>query len=122
MDAPLMRFRLVLALCLLGASFISSSAQQPGEPPPSIFGTVTDVQNDAIPNAVVTLEGPAPADHASATTNAQGYFTFPDLRPDLAYHVTITAKDFAPWTSPALILQPGQQLNLGGIPLKIAVV
>ncbi|MGB7191570.1 MAG: carboxypeptidase-like regulatory domain-containing protein [Acidobacteriaceae bacterium] len=117
-----MPFRLVLAICFIGASVIASPAQQPGAPPSSILGTITDIQNGAIPNAGVTLQGPAPADHAATKTSDEGFFTFTNLRPAVSYHVTITAQGFAPWTSPALILQPGQPLNLGSIRLNIAVV
>ena len=100
-------------------------AQQPSAPQPqsaSIIGTITDVRNDAIPDAVVTLQGPAPVDHAAAQSSSLGRFAFPNLRPAVSYLVSVTAQGFAPWTSPALILQPGQQLNLGNIRLNIAVV
>ncbi|MGH9586695.1 MAG: carboxypeptidase regulatory-like domain-containing protein [Acidobacteriaceae bacterium] len=90
--------------------------------PPSIIGTITDVQNSAISGAEVTLEGPAPSDHATRKTNDQGFFTFPNLRPATSYHVIAAAKGFADWTSPAIVLQPGQQLDLGDIQLNIAVV
>lgn len=120
-----MRFRLVLALCFLGASALSSSAQQPSAPQPlpaSVTGTITDVRNEPIPDADVTLQGPAPADHAATKSNDEGAFSFTNLRPAVSYRVSVTAQGFAPWTSPALTLQPGRQLNLGSIRLNIAVV
>lgn len=116
---PLALFLLPLFAPLL------ARAQQPSAPEPqpaSILGTVIDVQNDAIPNAAVALEGPTQADHAAARTSAEGFFTFTNLRPAVPYRLTITEKGFAVWTSPALVLQPGQQLNLGDIQLTIAVV
>jgi hypothetical protein len=100
-------------------------AQQPSAPQPqpaAILGTVTDIQNDAISNADITLDGPVPTDHAAAKTNAEGFFTFTGLRPSASYRVIVTARGFAAWTSTALVLQPGQQLNLGDIQLNIAVV
>lgn len=117
-----MRLRLVLAISLLGPSILSAHAQQPAAPQPTIMGTVTDIRNDAIPAAAVTLEGPSPADRATAATDATGFFTFPNLRPSVSYRVTVSAKDFAPWTSDPFVLQPGQQLNLGAIQLNITVV
>lgn len=116
-----MRLRLLLAIFLTSISPIHSYAQQSSAPQPSIMGTVTDVRNDAIPNAAVTLEGPTPADHVTASTDATGLFTFPNLRANVSYRITVKAKDFAPWASPAIILQAGQQLNLGAIPLNITV-
>ena len=95
-----------------------SSAPQPQ---PTIIGTVTDIQNEAIPDAVVTIEGPTPSDHAIARTNAEGFFTFPSLRPGVSYRVIVAAKGFADWSSPAITLQPGQQLDMGDIHVNIAV-
>lgn len=88
----------------------------------TVIGTVVDVQHEAISNAAVSLRGPAPADHATATTNEHGFFTFTGLRPSVAYHITIAAKGFAGWASPEIVLDPSQQRDLGAIPLKIAVV
>jgi hypothetical protein len=103
---------------------MSLCGQQPSapQPQPAIIGTVVDVQNDAIPAAEVTLEGPEAADHATAKTSAEGFFKFTSLRSGVSYHVTVAAKGFAGWTSPAITLQPGQQLDLGDIHLNIAVV
>lgn len=92
------------------------------QPAPSIIGTVTDIQNDAIADAQVTLEGPDASDHTTARTNAQGFFTFPNLRPMASYRIIVVAKGFANWTSQTLVLQPGKQLDLGDIRLNIAVV
>lgn len=119
-----MHVRRALWACSLLLSPLFAAGQEPMAPQasPSIIGTVTDVQNDAIAGADVTLEGPASVKRATEKTNAQGFFTFPDLRPGLSYRIAITAEGFAEWTSPALVLQTGQQLDLGDIPLKIAVV
>jgi len=43
-----------------------------------------------------------------------------DLEPGTTYHVTISAKGFANWTSPAVILKPGQYAILTGTRLQIA--
>lgn len=119
-----MRCRLVFAICFLGSSAFLLFGQQPSVPRPqaAIIGTVTDIRNDAIGGAEVTLEGPGPADHATAKTTAEGFFKFGDLLPGVSYRVTIAAKGFSDWTSPAIILQPGQQFDLRGVRLNIAVV
>ncbi|HEU4983539.1 MAG TPA: carboxypeptidase-like regulatory domain-containing protein [Acidobacteriaceae bacterium] len=119
-----MRCRLVVAICFVGFSMMPLCGQQSGapQPQPAIIGTVTDIQNEAIPDADVKLEGLVPADHAAARSNAQGFFTFTGLRPGVPYHLVVAAKGFADWNSHAITLQPGQQLDLGDIRLNIAVV
>lgn len=119
-----MRFRHALRLCALLLAPLLAHGQEIPAPQPqiSIIGTVVDVQHDAIPDAEVTLSGPAPADRATTKTNAHGFFTFTGLRPSLPYHVTVAAKGFASWTSPEIVLQAGKQRDLGAIPLNIAVV
>lgn len=120
-----MRFCQALAICLLGFIAFPILAQpQPiaQAPEASITGTVTDAGNDVIPDATVTLEGLTPADHAITRTDGQGTFTFTNLHPAIAYHITVTAKGFADWTSAAIVLQPGQELDLDDIRLNISVV
>lgn len=119
-----MRCRLVFAIFFVSSSALLLCGQQPSAPQPqaAIIGTVTDIQNDAIGGAEVTLEGTAPFDRATAKTTVEGFFKFSSLRPGVSYRVMIAAKGFSGWTSPVIILQPGQQLDLGNIRLNIAVV
>src|SRR5690348_668581 len=119
-----MHVRRALWVSTLLLPSLLTGAQQPNapQPLPSIIGTVTDVQNEAIGGAEVTLEGPVPAERATAKTNAQGFFTFPNLQPGVSYRVIVAAKGFADWTSSSLVLQPAQQLDLGDIHVNIAVV
>ena len=84
-----------------------------------ITGTVTDVNNDVLSGATVVLEGPALKDPRTVVSNDNGFFEFNDLEPG-TYHVTVSAKGFANWTSPAVILNPGQYVILTGSKLKIA--
>lgn len=120
-----MLFYRALSFGLLGIAPLLALGQEVSAPQPQtavIIGTVVDVQHDAIPNAEVALSGPSSADYAMTKTNAHGFFTFKNLRPSVAYRITIAAKGFADWTSPEIVLDPGQQRDLGAIALKIAVV
>lgn len=116
---------LLFPLLVFGAP---PTALQPAPTPPapslpaSISGTVTDVEHAAIASASVTLSGPDASDHAATSTDTQGSFLFQNLRPAIPYRITIAAPGFAPWTSPALTLQTGEQRILSDIVLKIAVV
>jgi Carboxypeptidase regulatory-like domain len=114
-----------LALCLCGVR--TSKAQEqptllPDAPKPQtgiIVGTVTDVNNDTVPGASVVLEGPAP-NPRTVLTNDNGFFEFNDVEPGTTYHVDVSAQGFANWTSPAIILRPGQYAILPGSKLRIA--
>jgi len=111
-----------LVLCLSATAL--AHAQLPGAPGPqsdtgSINGTVTDVENDAIPRATVILDGATPADHRTALSDANGFFELNDL-PAGTYRITLSAKDFASWTSAAITLAPGQNLDLPDVTLQLA--
>jgi hypothetical protein len=120
-----MRIRQAVFLFTLGVSSILAFGQQPSAPEPqtgSIIGTVTDIQDDSIPQATVTITGSTPADQATVTSNDNGFFIIKDLHPSVPYHLSISAKGFAVWTSPEIVLKPGQQFDMAGIKLQISVV
>lgn len=104
----------------------SAAAAQPiSAPEPqtgSILGTVTDVNGDAIPGATVVLEGPSLSDYPAVVTNENGFFQLKNLNPGTPYHVAVKASGFADWTSPDIVLQPGQALDLADVNLQIATV
>jgi hypothetical protein len=85
-----------------------------------IVGTVTDVNDGTVPGATVVLERPGLKDPRTVLSNDRGFFEFNDVEPGTAYYVTISAKGFANWTSPAVILKPGQYAILTGSKLHIA--
>ena len=88
----------------------------------SIRGVVTDVDDALIPGATVTIDGPAGSQHRTLMTDERGSFELEDLDPTVAYKITVSAKGFADWTSPAVVLTPGQALEMTDIKLKISVV
>lgn len=113
----------LISLCVF--SSIHALCQQISGPEPqagSIIGTVTDVDQDAIPNATVTLEGPDSPGSATAQTNQDGFFTLKAVHPAVAYHVKVDAKGFGGWVSQEINLKPGQEIDLADIKLTIAVV
>jgi hypothetical protein len=99
------------------------AAQDVNAPKPEaghITGTVTDVNDDPVPSATVVLEGSALGDLRAVVSNDNGFFEFNDLEAGTPYHVTISAQGFANWTSPAVILKPGETIILTGSKLQIA--
>jgi hypothetical protein len=87
--------------------------------PGKLVGTVTDVNSDPVPNATVVLEAPESRSRRTRLTPESGFFEFDDLSPGTAYQMSITAKDFADWTSPTITLEPGQFKIVTGIQLRI---
>ncbi len=121
-------FVLIFALVLCLCEATTSKAQEqstllPDAPKPQtgiIVGTVTDVNDDTVPDATVVLEGAAIKDPRTVVSNDNGFFEFNDVEPGTGYYVTVSAQGFANWTSPAIILKPGQYEILTGSKLRIA--
>src|SRR5262249_9682540 len=85
-------------------------------------GTASDVNGDTVPGANVVLQGPDTGDHRTTVTNDNGFFEFHDVKPGIAYHVSITAEGLADWASPAVTIEPAQYKILTDIQLKVARV
>jgi hypothetical protein len=124
---------LVLVLCFCGIKTSKAQAQPTQSPSPRgpqitapkalteiIAGTVTDASDKTVPRATVVLEGPNHSDQRKVVTKDDGFFQFSGLQAGVAYHVTVSAKGFAKWTSPAVILQPNQYRILAGTKLQPA--
>jgi hypothetical protein len=113
-------------LCFLILSvFVTNPAvsQQISAPEPqtgAIIGTITDGNDGTVPGATVALEGPSPADSQRVETSDNGFFQLDHLKPGIPYHVNVSARGFADWNSPEVILRPGQYMELTGIRLRIA--
>ncbi|PSH03889.1 MAG: carboxypeptidase regulatory-like domain-containing protein [Acidobacteria bacterium] len=86
----------------------------------SIIGTVTDANDAVVPGAAVVLEGPGPGDRRTIVTNDMGFYNFGDLKPSVPYHITVSAKGFADWTSPEIVLRPSQVQIITGSKLRVA--
>ena len=95
------------------------SASAPATQICTISGTATDVQNEIVPGATIMLEGALPDDRRQTVANDEGWFEFDGLKPGIAYHVTVKAKGFVNWESPAIVLSPGQYQIVPNIKLVI---
>ena len=115
-----------------GSSSSQTSTQQPGtemsqhdmaEPQQgSISGTVVAVNGYIIPGATIVIESPVQEDRRTVVANDNGAFQLDGLKPGIPYHITISANGFINWTSPGMILNPGQHVFLTDSRLKIAGV
>ncbi len=84
------------------------------------MGTVTDVNGDAIPGSTVVLKEVESNDPRTIVTTGTGMFEFHDVTPGVTYQLSISAKDFADWVSPPIMLNPDQFKIVTGIQLRIA--
>ena len=83
-----------------------------------VSGTVTNVNGDIVPGASIVLEGADPADRQTFVAGDSGAFQFDNVKPGIAYHITVEAKGFVTFKSPSVTLTPGQFL-LENIKLQI---
>jgi Carboxypeptidase regulatory-like domain len=84
-----------------------------------IVGTVVDVNGDPVPNAKVELRSTIGDDPRRLVTQESGFFEFQDVTPGVPYEISVTAQDFADWTSPAITLEPGQFKIVTDVQLQI---
>jgi hypothetical protein len=85
-----------------------------------IMGTVVDVRGDVIPGAEVTLTRAGFPGCRTLSTDENGFFKIDDVEPGVSFQIAVNATGFDDWESPALVLQPGQVMGLGGISLGLA--
>ena len=118
--------KLSLVIFMISALVIRfAAAQQVSAPQPqtgTIVGTATDVRDDIVPGATAVLQGSDASDTRTAAANENGIFEFSDVKPGIPYHVIVSSKGFADWTSPAITIKPGEYLELPNVNLQIAVV
>jgi hypothetical protein len=112
---------LVLAAVAVAAPVAAEDTNAPKPETGQIIGTVIDVNGDTLSGATVALQGPGLKDPRKVLSDDNGFFEFKQLDPG-TYRVTITAAEFADWTSPDLVLNPGQYLILTDSKLHIAEV
>ncbi len=112
---------LILAALAIAAPLAAQDTSAPKPDAGHITGTVTDTNGDTLAGATVVLQGPGLKDPLKFLSDDYGFFEFKQLDPG-TYRVTITAPDFADWTSPDLVLNPGQYLILTGTQLQLAQV
>src|SRR5215472_7315728 len=123
MMTPISRFLRALFLYLCTATTaVAQQLSAPEAQPGTITGTVLDFRGDVVSQATVVLQGPNRDDVRSIAAQENGSFKFDSVNAGIPYHLSVSAKGFANWTSNEVILAPGQYLILTGINLRLAVV
>jgi Carboxypeptidase regulatory-like domain len=117
------KFFSALVICLWAATItVAQQVSAPVPQPGTIIGTVQDVNGGVVPGATVVLRGSSPGYKRRTVSQDNGFFQFDSVKPGTLYHVTVSAQEFADWTSRNLILTPGQFFILTGIALRVSTV
>ena len=87
--------------------------------PTAIDGTVLDPTDNTIAGATVVLQGLRSRDRYTTLSNDNGFFEFRGLKSGISYRVTVHADGFEDWTSPVVVLGPGQFKILTGCKLRL---
>jgi hypothetical protein len=87
-------FQVYAVALFLALGFGAAHAQSTGNS--NVTGTVEDPSGAVIPNAVVEIHNPVSEFDRSTTTDSSGRFNIPNV-PFNPYHLTVTAKGFAPY-------------------------
>lgn len=114
--------RTVCAIVLSGCCVLPAIAQQQAGPishPGTVFGTVTDVDDDIVPGADVLLQSSTTGERQSMVAADNGSYTF-RVQPEVTYHITISAAGFVTWNSPAIRVSADQIDYLTESKLQIA--
>ena len=107
---------MVLACCFL--LFVPAVLLSQGETTSAIVGQVTDVTGAAVPGAFVSISNLETGLQRSATTDSQGRFDFPQLKPG-SYSVKVSADGFDPQQNHNVAAGLGQKQALN-FTLKLA--
>jgi hypothetical protein len=113
---------IVLISCLFSMSTHGQLISAPDPQSAVIIGTITDTDDALIPGATIVISGSDPDDHLGSVSADDGSFSLNKVHPSVSYHVVVSATGFATWSSPVVVLHPGQELNMGRIRLTIGSV
>ena len=116
---PLYPVLLIVGLALAPMSPAVAQSASPNLLPAAMSGTVVDPTDNTIPGATVVLQGPGSRDRYTTLANDNGFFEFQDVKSGIPYRVMIHADGFADWTSPTVVLEPGQHKILTGSKLRL---
>jgi hypothetical protein len=97
--------RLLLLLLAIPLVLAAQSASS------TIFGTVTDSTGSAVVRADLTATSEATGVAEKVSSNSDGYYIFPDLRP-AAYRITCTAAGFQTTQRTGLVLEVGRSARV----------
>jgi hypothetical protein len=112
----------VLMLLAFRGPALAQQRSAPTQQNGTIVGTALDINGGVVPGATVILQGASPQDRQSVLTPDNGFFQFSSVKSGVPYRLTVTAQSFADWSSPEIVLQPGQYFLVSNISLRLSIV
>ena len=113
------RTHLLLVFLLLGVLSAFADGPNAAVPLGGVVGTVTDLDGHLLSGATVIVEGPSVSDRTTTITDDNGFFSFPNLRAETPYRITVTAEGFESWRSETITLTTGQYMILPEVKVRI---
>jgi hypothetical protein len=106
-----LRSWLLLAAASLVAAAVGISPAHAQAPVGSIAGTITDSSGAVVAGATVSAISLATGATRSSTSDDQGFFTIPTLKPG-EYLVKVASKGFAEFVAPRVVVEVGQTVRV----------
>ena len=110
---------LAVAIALVGLlCFAGTTALYAQTTSASVFGSVKDSQGGVLPGATVTLTSRTQGNTMTATTDAEGRFVFPIVRPD-HYTLKVTMQGFKTAERTNVVVNANDKFSSGAIALEV---
>ncbi len=110
---------LAVAIALVGLlCFAGTTALYAQTTSASVFGSVKDAQGGLMPGATVTLTSRTQGNSMTATTDAEGRFVFPIVRPD-HYSLKVTMQGFKTAERTNVVVNANDKFSSGVIALEV---
>ena len=108
-----LRWAVAVGLCLLAAAPVAAQTTSA-----SVFGSVADSQGGMLPGATVTLTSRTQGNVFTTTTDKEGRFVFPIVRPD-SYSLKVTMQGFKSVERTNVIVSANDKFSSGVIALPV---
>ena len=107
---------LAAGLCLLASAPLTAQTTSA-----SVFGSVKDSQGGILPGATVTLTSRTQGNTLTGTTDAEGRFVFPIVRPDL-YTLKVSVQGFKTAERSNVVVSANDKFSAGIITLEVGAL
>jgi hypothetical protein len=113
------RFRMVLATALVGVLCLAGPTMlQAQTTSASVSGSVKDAQGGTLPGATVTLTSRTQGNTLTATTDTDGRFVFPIVRPD-TYTLLVSMQGFKKLERTNVVVSANDRFSAGALTLDV---
>jgi hypothetical protein len=115
------RLRVLVGFVLLGLAFASPPPAGAQTTSASVSGAVQDAQGGVLPGVTVTLTSRTQGNAFTTTTDSEGRFVFPIVRPD-TYSLQVTLEGFKTLERTNLVVNANDKFFTGALTLEVGAV